>query len=162
MFAHRTDEIVVTELGAVNWSPRLVVSSGGHRQEGFVSAAEVRGVCRHPATDVHIDPGDGVTLPKGATVGEAVKLFNHGRLVVSLGRRSPSGIGRHTSSTPLRSSPPAVRHREPSPRHQVSSIRTRVRHCRPAGVQGAPPRGSFGVPQGGLANAVGSEAPARR
>jgi FAD/FMN-containing dehydrogenase len=77
---------------------RLVVTSGGHCLEGFVSDPEVRVIVDvSPMKRVYYDAGMGaVAVEAGATVGETFRaLFEHWGTVIPLGEYPGIGMGGH-------------------------------------------------------------------
>ncbi|MDQ6635125.1 MAG: FAD-binding oxidoreductase [Gemmatimonadota bacterium] len=96
-----TTEEVVTAVGeAVKEGRRLVVTSGGHCLEGFVSDPEVRVIIDvSPMKRVYYDAERrAVAIEAGATVGEAFRaLFENWGVVVPLGEYPGIGMGGHVS-----------------------------------------------------------------
>src|SRR2546426_7161697 len=90
-----TNQVVLAVEEAVREGRRLVVTSGGHCLEGFVSDPEVRGVIDiSPMKRVYYDAEIGaVAVAAGATVGETLPaLFETWGGVIPLGEYPPSGI----------------------------------------------------------------------
>ena len=76
--AGSTDEVIAAVEEAVKEGRRLVVTSGGHCLEGFVSDPEVRVILDlSPMKRVYYDPGMGaVAVEAGATVGETFEALD--------------------------------------------------------------------------------------
>lgn len=93
-----TDEVVSAVQDAVSEGRRLVVTSGGHCLEGFVSDPEVRVIIDvSPMKRVYYDAEKGaVAVEAGATVGETFRaLFETWGSVVPLGEYPEIGMGGH-------------------------------------------------------------------
>ena len=93
-----TDQVVVAVEEAVQEKRRLVVTSGGHCLEGFVSDPDVRVLIDiSPMNRVYHDPERrAVAVEAGATVGETVRiLFEQWGTVIPLGEYPGIGIGGH-------------------------------------------------------------------
>src|SRR5712691_2143007 len=93
-----TDQVVSAVEEAVREGRRLVVTSGGHCLEGFVSDPEVRVIVDvSPMKRVYYDPERGaVAVEAGATVGETFrKLFETWGAVIPLGEYPEIGMGGH-------------------------------------------------------------------
>src|SRR5689334_3652604 len=91
-----TDEVVSAVDDAVREGKRLVVTSGGHCLEGFVSDPDVRVILDvSPMKRVAFDAGRGaIEIEAGATVGEAFRaLFEQWGVVVPLGEYPAIGMG---------------------------------------------------------------------
>lgn len=85
---------------AVNEGLRLVVTSGGHCLEGFVSDPDVRVIVDiSPLKRIHHDPELGaIAVEAGATVGEAFQaLFDQWGTVLPLGEYPGIGMGGHVA-----------------------------------------------------------------
>src|SRR6185295_7337998 len=96
-----TDQVVAAVEEAVGEGRRLVVTSGGHCLEGFVSDPEVRVILDlSPMKRVYHDPGMGaVAVEAGATVGETFEaLYRNWGTVVPLGEYPAIGMGGHVAS----------------------------------------------------------------
>ena len=93
-----TDEVVSAVDDAVQEERRLVVTSGGHCLEGFVSDPEVRVIIDvSPMKRVYYD-GEmrAVVVEAGATVGETFRaLFEKWGVVIPLGEYPEIGMGGH-------------------------------------------------------------------
>src|SRR4029450_6269927 len=79
---------------------RLVVKSGGHCLEGFVSDPEVRAIVDvSPMKRVYYDPERrAIAVEAGATVGETFRaLFETWGVVVPLGEYPEIGMGGHVA-----------------------------------------------------------------
>src|SRR6186713_214840 len=95
---HSADEIVSAVQNAVSERHRLVVTSGGHCLEGFVSYPVVRVIIDvSPMKRVYYDAARAaVAVEAGATVGEAFRaLFEQWGVVIPLGEYPGVGIGGH-------------------------------------------------------------------
>jgi aclacinomycin oxidase len=95
-----TDQVVSAAQEAVREGRRLVVTSGGHCLEGFVSDPEVRVIIDvSPMKRVHYDAEMGaVAVEAGATVGETFRaLFENWRVVIPLGESPDIGMGGHVA-----------------------------------------------------------------
>ena len=95
-----TDEVVTAVGEAVKEGRRLVVTSGGHCLEGFVSDPQVRVIVYvSPMKRVYYDAERrAVAIEAGATVGEAFRaLFESWGVVVPLGEYPGIGMGGHVS-----------------------------------------------------------------
>src|ERR1700704_2639868 len=93
-----TDQVVSAVEEAVREGRRLVVTSGGHCLEGFVSGPEVRGILDvSPMKRVYYDAERGaVAVEAGATVGETFRaLFETWGVVIPLGEYPEIGMGGH-------------------------------------------------------------------
>jgi len=98
--ARSTDDVVAAVQDAVNERRRLVVTSGGHCLEGFVSDPAVRVI-------IDVSPMKAVThdaaraalaVEAGATVGETFRaLFERWGVVVPLGEYPGIGMGGHVA-----------------------------------------------------------------
>ena len=96
--AHSTDQVVAAVTDAVADGRRLVVTSGGHCLEGFVSDPDVRVIVDvSPMTRVYYDAGRrAVAVDAGATVGETFRqLFEQWRVVLPLAEYPAVGMGGH-------------------------------------------------------------------
>jgi aclacinomycin oxidase len=95
-----TDQVVSAVEEAVREDRRLVVTSGGHCLEGFVSDPEVRVIVDvSPMKRVYHD-GErrAVAVEAGATVGETFRaLFETWGVVVPLGEYPGIGVGGHVA-----------------------------------------------------------------
>src|SRR5947209_12667025 len=93
-----TDQVVSAVEEAVREGRRLVVTSGGHCLEGFVSDPEVRVIIDVlPMKRVYYDAEmRAVAVEAGATVGETFRaLFEKWGLVIPLGEYPEIGMGGH-------------------------------------------------------------------
>ncbi len=98
--AGSTDEVIAAVEEAVKEGRRLVVTSGGHCLEGFVSDPEVRVILDlSPMKRVYHDPGMGaVAVEAGATVGDTFEaLYRKWGTVVPLGEYPAIGMGGHVA-----------------------------------------------------------------
>jgi aclacinomycin oxidase len=96
--ASRTDHVIGAVEEAVREGRRLVVTSGGHCLEGFVSDPEARVIIDvSPMKRVYYDAERrAVAVEVGATVGETFRgLFEHWGVVVPLGEHPAIGMGGH-------------------------------------------------------------------
>jgi aclacinomycin oxidase len=95
-----TDQVVSAVEDAVREGRRLVVTSGGHCLEGFVSNPEVRVIIDvSPMKRVYYDQKRGaVAVECGATVGETFRaLFETWGVVIPLGEHPDIGMGGHVA-----------------------------------------------------------------
>ncbi len=93
-----TDQVISAVEEAVREGRRLVVTSGGHCLEGFVSDPEVRVVIDvSPMKRVYYDADMGaVAVEAGATVGETFQaMFENWGVVIPLGEYPGIGMGGH-------------------------------------------------------------------
>ena len=93
-----TDQVVSAVQEAVKEGRRLVVTSGGHCLEGFVSDPEVQVLIDiSPMKRVYYDAERGaVAVEAGATVGETLRaLFDTWGVVIPLGEYPGIGMGGH-------------------------------------------------------------------
>ena len=93
-----TDEVVSAIDEAVREGRRLVVTSGGHCLEGFVSDPEVRVILDvSPMKRVYYDAARGaLAVEAGATVGETFRaLFETWGVCIPLGEYPEIGMGGH-------------------------------------------------------------------
>jgi len=93
-----TDQVVEAVEAVVREGRRLVVTSGGHCLEGFVSDPEVQVILDvSPMKRVYFDAGMGaVAVEAGATVGETFRaLFERWGVVIPLGEYPGIGMGGH-------------------------------------------------------------------
>jgi hypothetical protein len=98
--AGSTEQVVSAVQEAVREGRRLVVTSGGHCLEGFVSDPEVRVILDvSPMKRVYYDVERGaVAVEAGATVGETLRaLFEAWGVVVPLGEYPEIGMGGHVA-----------------------------------------------------------------
>lgn len=98
--ASSTDQVVSAVQDAVAEGRRLVVTSGGHCLEGFVSDSEVRVIIDvSPMKRIYYDAERGaVAVECGATVGETFRaLFETWGVVIPLGEYPEIGMGGHVS-----------------------------------------------------------------
>ncbi len=98
--AGSTDDVVAAVQEAVDEGRRLVVTSGGHCLEGFVSDPEVRVIVDvSPMKRVYHDAEMGaVAVEAGATVGETFRaLYEQWGTVVPLGEYPGIGMGGHVA-----------------------------------------------------------------
>ena len=97
---HSADEVVPAVQGAVSEGQRLVVTSGGHCLEGFVSDPDVRVIIDvSPMKRVYYDRHmNAVAVDAGATVGDTFRvLFDRWGVVVPLGEYPGIGMGGHVA-----------------------------------------------------------------
>jgi hypothetical protein len=95
-----TEEVVSAVNDAVKEGRRLVVTSGGHCLEGFVSDPDVRVIIDvSPMKRIYYDAERrAVAVECGATVGETFKaLFEQWGVVVPLGEQPAIGMGGHVA-----------------------------------------------------------------
>jgi hypothetical protein len=95
-----TDQVVSAVQEAINDGRRLVVTSGGHCLEGFVSDPAVRVIVNlSPMKRIYYDSERGaVAVEAGATVGETFRaLFETWGLVIPLGEYPEIGMGGHVA-----------------------------------------------------------------
>src|SRR5258707_7995229 len=95
-----TEQVVSAVEEAVREGRRLVVTSGGHCLEGFVSDPEVRVILDvSPMKRVYFDADRGaVAVECGATVGETFRaLFENWGVVIPLGEHPDIGMGGHVA-----------------------------------------------------------------
>ena len=93
-----TDQVVSAVQDAVREGQRLVVTSGGHCLEGFVSDPEARVIIDvSPMKRVYYDATRrAVAVEAGATVGETFRsLFDSWGVVIPLGEYPEIGMGGH-------------------------------------------------------------------
>jgi FAD/FMN-containing dehydrogenase len=93
-----TDQVISAVEDAVREGRRLVVTSGGHCLEGFVSDPEVQVIIDvSPMKRVYYDAERGaVAVEAGATVGETFRaLFETWGVVIPLGEYPRIGMGGH-------------------------------------------------------------------
>ena len=93
--AHSVDDVVSAVQDAVSEEQRLVVTSGGHCLEGFVSDPDVRVIVDvSPMKRVYYDRHmNAVAVEAGATVGETFRvLFDRWGVVVPLGEYPAIGM----------------------------------------------------------------------
>jgi aclacinomycin oxidase len=98
--ARSTDEVIAAVEEAVKEGRRLVVTSGGHCLEGFVSDPDVRVILDlSPMKRVYYDRGMGaVGVEAGATVGDTFEaLYRNWGTVVPLGEYPAIGMGGHVA-----------------------------------------------------------------
>jgi aclacinomycin oxidase len=98
--ARSTDDVVAAVEAAVQEGKRLVVMSGGHCLEGFVSDPTVRVILDvSPMKGVTYDPERrAIAVEAGATVGETFRaLFERWGVVVPLGEYPGIGMGGHVA-----------------------------------------------------------------
>jgi len=99
-FVHSAAEIVSAVADAVSEGRRLVVTSGGHCLEGFVSDPDVRVIIDvSPMKRVYYDRHvNAVAIEAGATVGDTFRvLFDRWGVVVPLGEYPAIGMGGHVA-----------------------------------------------------------------
>ena len=97
---HSADEIVSAVQNAVSERHRLVVTSGGHCLEGFVSDPDVRVIIDvSPMKRVYYDRRmNAVAVEAGATVGDTFRvLFDRWGVVIPLGEHPAIGMGGHVA-----------------------------------------------------------------
>jgi hypothetical protein len=95
-----TEQVVAAVEEAVREGRRLVVTSGGHCLEGFVSDPEVRVILDvSPMKRMYFDADRGaVAVECGATVGETFRaLFETWGVVIPLGEHPDIGMGGHVA-----------------------------------------------------------------
>jgi hypothetical protein len=93
-----TDRVVGAVADAVKEGRRLVVTSGGHCLEGFVSDPDVQVIIDvSPMKGIYYDPEmRAVAVEAGATVGETFRaLFEQWGTVIPLGEYPEIGMGGH-------------------------------------------------------------------
>lgn len=98
--ANSADDIIAAVNDAVRNGLRLVVTSGGHCLEGFVSDPDVRVIIDvSPMKRIYFDPAmRAVAIEAGATVGDAFKILHESwGVVVPLGEYPQIGIGGHVA-----------------------------------------------------------------
>lgn len=98
--AGSTEQVIAAVEEAVGEGRRLVVTSGGHCLEGFVSDPEVRVILDvSPMKRIDYDAKMGaVAVEAGATVGETFRaLFERWGVVVPLGEYPGIGMGGHVA-----------------------------------------------------------------
>jgi aclacinomycin oxidase len=98
--AHSTDDVVSAVADAVRENRRLVVTSGGHCLEGFVSDPEVKVIVDvSPMKRIAFDADRGaVVVEAGATVGETFRaLADNWGVVIPLGEQPAIGMGGHVA-----------------------------------------------------------------
>ena len=98
--ARSTDEVVGAVSDAIRENRRLVVTSGGHCLEGFVSDPGVKVIVDvSPMKRIAFDPMQGaVCVEAGATVGETFRaLAENWGVVVPLGEYPEIGMGGHVA-----------------------------------------------------------------
>ena len=98
--AESTDQVIAAVQDAVHEDRRLVVTSGGHCLEGFVSDPEVRVILDvSPMKRVSYDTRLGaIAVEAGATVGETFRaLCETWGTVVPLGEYPAIGMGGHVA-----------------------------------------------------------------
>jgi FAD binding domain/Berberine and berberine like len=96
--ASSTQQVVAAVQDAVREGRRLVVTSGGHCLEGFVSDPDVRVIIDvSPMKRIYHDPDmRAIVIEAGATVGETFRaLFDSWGVVVPLGEYPAIGMGGH-------------------------------------------------------------------
>jgi FAD/FMN-containing dehydrogenase len=97
---HSAAEVVAAVQDAVSEGRRLVVTSGGHCLEGFVSDPDVRVIIDvTPMKRVFYDRHmNAVAVEAGATVGETFRvLFDRWHTVIPLGEYPAIGMGGHVA-----------------------------------------------------------------
>lgn len=95
-----TEQVVSAVAEAVREGRRLVVTSGGHCLEGFVSDPDVRVIIDiSPMKRVYYDAAMGaIAVEAGATVGETLRtLFETWGVVIPLGEYPEIGMGGHVA-----------------------------------------------------------------
>jgi hypothetical protein len=93
-----TEQVISAVEEALREGRRLVVTSGGHCLEGFVSDPDVKVIIDvSPMKRVYYDPErNAVTVEAGATVGETFRaLFEAWGVVIPLGEYPQIGMGGH-------------------------------------------------------------------
>ena len=98
--AESTEQVIAALEDSVREGRRLVVTSGGHCLEGFVSDPDARVILDvSPMKRIGWDASRGaVSVEAGATVGETFRaLFENWRTVVPLGEFPGIGIGGHVA-----------------------------------------------------------------
>ena len=99
-FVHSTDDVIAAVDDAVRQGRRLVVTSGGHCLEGFVSDPDVRVIVdvSEMKRIYHDREMDAVAVEAGATVGETLRvLFESWGTIIPLGEYPAIGIGGHVA-----------------------------------------------------------------
>ena len=99
-FVLSTDDVIAAVEDAVRERRRLVVTSGGHCLEGFVSDPEVRLIIDVSAMKriYHDQEMDAVAVEAGATVGETFRvLFERWGTMIPLGEYPGIGMGGHVA-----------------------------------------------------------------
>jgi aclacinomycin oxidase len=94
------DDVIGALQAAIDDGSRVVVTSGGHCLEGFVSDPDVRVIIDvSPMKRIYYDtPMRAVAVEAGATVGETFRaLFANWGVVVPLGEYPAIGMGGHVS-----------------------------------------------------------------
>jgi FAD/FMN-containing dehydrogenase len=97
---HSTAEVISAVQDAVNEGRRVVVTSGGHCLEGFVSDPDVRALIDvSPMKRIYHDAERGaIAVEAGATVGETFQaLFERWGTVLPLGEYPGIGMGGHVA-----------------------------------------------------------------
>jgi len=97
-FVASTEQVVTAVQEAVKDGQRLVVTSGGHCLEGFVSDPDVRVILDiSPMKRIDYDPEHrAIAVEAGVTVGETFRaLFERWGTVIPLGEYPGIGIGGH-------------------------------------------------------------------
>ena len=95
-----TEQVVAAVQDAVSEGRRLVVTSGGHCLEGFVSDPDVRVIIDvSPMKRIYYDAELGaVAVEAGATVGETYRtLFDNWGVTIPLGEYPGIGMGGHVA-----------------------------------------------------------------
>ncbi|HKR07712.1 MAG TPA: FAD-dependent oxidoreductase, partial [Gemmatimonadaceae bacterium] len=95
-----TEQVIDAVQQAVSEGKRLVVTSGGHCLEGFVSDPDVRVIVDvSPMKRIYFDERmRAIAVEAGATVGETFRaLHDNWGVVVPLGEYPGIGIGGHVS-----------------------------------------------------------------
>src|SRR5438105_2220584 len=95
-----TDDVVNAVEEAVREGRRLVVTSGGHCLENFVSDSDVRVIIDvSPMKRIYFDEQRrAVAIEAGATVGETFRtLFDKWGVVIPLGEHPEIGMGGHVA-----------------------------------------------------------------
>jgi aclacinomycin oxidase len=98
--ARSTQDVIDAEQTAVDESRRIVVTSGGHCLEGFVSDPDARVILDvSPMKRIsHDDAMQAVCVEAGATVGETFRaLFEQWGTLIPLGEHPDIGIGGHVA-----------------------------------------------------------------
>ena len=98
--AHSTEHVVAAVQDAVRDGRRIVVTSGGHCLEGFVSDPDVRVILDvSPMKSIWFDSGRrAVAIDAGATVGDAFRVLDETwGVVVPFGEYPGIGIGGHVA-----------------------------------------------------------------
>jgi len=97
-FVSSADDVIAAVESAVSEGRRLVVTSGGHCLEGFVSDPDIRAIIDvSPMKQIYYDSEmRAIVVEAGVTVGEAFRaLFENWGTVIPLGEYPAIGMGGH-------------------------------------------------------------------